>query len=110
MTSFAHYRVGNEHMHPVMVNTVEDEPGSFIESLQKRLKIRIISMDDNDVEFDLIGVDASIANALRRIMLAEVKYHSTNHFPTSNSLLYFVRPFNLYFLTMCSHKGTNHCH
>jgi DNA-directed RNA polymerase alpha subunit len=25
-----------------------------------------------DIEFDLIGVDASIANALRRIMLAEV--------------------------------------
>ena len=59
-------------MHPVMANTVEDEPGTFIENLQKRLKIRIISMDDNDVEFDLIGVDASIANALRRIMLAEV--------------------------------------
>ena len=72
MTSFAQYRVGNEHMHPVMANTVEDEPGTFIENLQKRLKIRIISMDDNDVEFDLIGVDASIANALRRIMLAEV--------------------------------------
>jgi DNA-directed RNA polymerase subunit L len=26
-----------------------------------------------DIEFDLIGVDASIANALRRIMLAEVR-------------------------------------
>jgi DNA-directed RNA polymerase alpha subunit len=25
-----------------------------------------------DIEFDLVGVDASIANALRRIMLAEV--------------------------------------
>jgi len=73
MTSFAHYRVGNEHMHPVMANTVE-ETGTFIENLQKRLKIRIISMDDNDVEFDLIGVDASIANALRRIMLAEVNH------------------------------------
>ena len=26
-----------------------------------------------DIEFDLVGVDASIANALRRIMLAEVR-------------------------------------
>ena len=80
MTSFAQYRVGNEHMHPVMVNTVEDEPGTFIENLQKRLKIRIISLDDNDVEFDLIGVDASIANALRRIMMAEVNYHPTTKY------------------------------
>ena len=29
-------------------------------------------MDDRDMEFDLIGVDASIANAFRRIMLSEV--------------------------------------
>ena len=29
-------------------------------------------MSESEVEFDLIGVDASIANTLRRILIAEV--------------------------------------
>ncbi|CAM9558316.1 unnamed protein product, partial [Sphacelaria rigidula] len=29
--------------------------------------------DKNELAFDLVGVDASIANALRRILLAEVR-------------------------------------
>jgi DNA-directed RNA polymerases I and III subunit RPAC1 len=31
-----------------------------------------VRVDDDEMEFDLIGVDASLANALRRILLAEV--------------------------------------
>jgi DNA-directed RNA polymerase I and III subunit RPAC1 len=30
-------------------------------------------LSKHSVEFDLIGIDASIANAFRRIMIAEVK-------------------------------------
>jgi DNA-directed RNA polymerase alpha subunit len=29
-------------------------------------------MASNDMEFDMIGIDASIANAFRRVLLAEV--------------------------------------
>lgn len=32
----------------------------------------MIAHTDLDMEFDLIGVDASVANALRRIMISEV--------------------------------------
>jgi DNA-directed RNA polymerase I and III subunit RPAC1 len=32
----------------------------------------VIAQSDLDMEFDLIGVDASVANALRRIMISEV--------------------------------------
>ena len=38
----------------------------------QNLHINVVSIKDNDMEFDLIGVDAAIANAFRRIMLAEV--------------------------------------
>jgi len=40
--------------------------------MQRKLHIDIISKDEEEIVFDLIGVDASIANALRRILLAEV--------------------------------------
>lgn len=30
-------------------------------------------MDENTLEFDMVGIDAAIANAFRRILLAEVK-------------------------------------
>lgn len=29
-------------------------------------------MDENTLEFDMVGIDAAIANAFRRILLAEV--------------------------------------
>jgi DNA-directed RNA polymerase I and III subunit RPAC1 len=31
-----------------------------------------MSLTEREMEFDLVGVDASIANALRRIMISEV--------------------------------------
>ena len=38
----------------------------------KNLKIKILHLDEETVKFDLIGVDPSLANALRRIMISEV--------------------------------------
>jgi DNA-directed RNA polymerase alpha subunit len=32
-------------------------------------------MDDEVLEMDIVGIDAPIANALRRIMIAEVIYN-----------------------------------
>lgn len=38
----------------------------------KNLQIQISHSDDMATEFDLIGVDAAVANAFRRILLAEL--------------------------------------
>lgn len=43
-----------------------------LDDFEKNLKIEVISIDKDQIVFDLIGVDAPIANALRRIMIAEV--------------------------------------
>lgn len=42
-------------------------------NIEKNLKIEIIKMEDDFMEFDIIGVDVSIVNALRRIILSDVK-------------------------------------
>lgn len=32
----------------------------------------VVQLEEGDIEFDMIGVDAAIANAFRRILIAEV--------------------------------------
>eukprot|EP00949_MAST-11_sp_MAST-11-sp1_P001210 g1210.t1 len=44
----------------------------FLASFKKGLRTEILEMDDEHAVFELAGIDASIANALRRIMIAEV--------------------------------------
>lgn len=39
---------------------------------EKNLRVKFIKKNDMELEFDIIGVDASIANAFRRILLSEV--------------------------------------
>ncbi|KAG9317116.1 DNA-directed RNA polymerase [Chiua virens] len=39
---------------------------------QQRLAVRVERLSNRSIDFDLIGVDASIANAFRRILIAEV--------------------------------------
>jgi len=38
----------------------------------QRLAVRVERLSNRSIDFDLIGVDASIANAFRRILIAEV--------------------------------------
>lgn len=38
----------------------------------KNFQVKINSLDDEAIEFDMIGIDAAIANAFRRILIAEV--------------------------------------
>ena len=40
--------------------------------LFQKLQIQISTLDDKTTEFDLIGIDASIANGFRRILIAEL--------------------------------------
>ncbi|EOR01461.1 hypothetical protein E3P92_00458 [Wallemia ichthyophaga] len=57
-----------------------DFPGNYpgenlewnLDSFKQACSIDINSVTNEDCEFDLIGVDPSIANALRRVMIAEV--------------------------------------
>ncbi|KAF6024160.1 POLR1C [Bugula neritina] len=47
--------------------------GDFdINKFTKGVRVDIISEKEDELEFDLVGVDAAIANSLRRILLAEV--------------------------------------
>ena len=39
---------------------------------EQKLKVRVVRVEGNEMEFDLIGVDPSIPNALRRILLSDV--------------------------------------
>lgn len=57
-----------------------DYPGNYpgyddtwsMQKFQKNFRIDIVEMDETTMEFDMVGIDAAIANAFRRIMLAEV--------------------------------------
>jgi DNA-directed RNA polymerases I and III subunit RPAC1 len=43
-----------------------------ITQFRDNLTIEVQTLNRDDMEFDLIGVDASIANAFRRILMAEI--------------------------------------
>ncbi|KAF4576818.1 DNA-directed RNA polymerase core subunit rpc40 [Pleurotus pulmonarius] len=50
-----------------------DEDQSWdLERFKNKLSVKIQRLSNRSIEFDLVRVDASIANALRRIMIAEV--------------------------------------
>lgn len=57
-----------------------DYPGNYpgyddtwsMQKFRKNFRIDIVDMEENSMEFDMVGIDASIANAFRRILLAEV--------------------------------------
>ena len=43
-----------------------------LERFKAGFKVQVVSWSEEDMEFDMIGVDAAIANAFRRILLVEV--------------------------------------
>lgn len=57
-----------------------DFPGSYwgyddawnFDKFKAKFRVDIIDMVENEMHFDMIGIDAAIANAFRRILLAEV--------------------------------------
>uniref|UniRef100_A0A8D3D8Q7 DNA-directed RNA polymerase RpoA/D/Rpb3-type domain-containing protein n=1 Tax=Scophthalmus maximus TaxID=52904 RepID=A0A8D3D8Q7_SCOMX len=57
-----------------------DYPGNYpgyddtwdLEKFQKNFRIDVVNLDESSMEFDMVGIDAAIANAFRRILLAEV--------------------------------------
>uniref|UniRef100_A0A673VWH1 DNA-directed RNA polymerases I and III subunit RPAC1 n=1 Tax=Salmo trutta TaxID=8032 RepID=A0A673VWH1_SALTR len=57
-----------------------DYPGNYpgyddtwsLQKFKKNFRIDLVQMDETSLEFDMVGIDAAIANAFRRILLAEV--------------------------------------
>ncbi|XP_053160164.1 DNA-directed RNA polymerases I and III subunit RPAC1 isoform X1 [Hemicordylus capensis] len=57
-----------------------DFPGNYAgyddtwnkEKFEKNFRVDVVHMDESTIEFDMVGIDAAIANAFRRILLAEV--------------------------------------
>lgn len=43
-----------------------------IEEYTNNLDIKIISLNEEDITFDVVGIDPSMANALRRIFISEI--------------------------------------
>ncbi|XP_031728921.1 DNA-directed RNA polymerases I and III subunit RPAC1 [Anarrhichthys ocellatus] len=66
------YNITNVH--------TSDYPGNYpgyddtwdMQKFQKNFRIDIVHLDESSMEFDMVGIDAAIANAFRRILLAEV--------------------------------------
>ncbi|XP_071962083.1 DNA-directed RNA polymerases I and III subunit RPAC1-like [Antedon mediterranea] len=63
----------------VNVNST-DFPGGYtgiddswnLDKFAKKFRIDVVDIKDDRIEFDMVGVDASVANAFRRILLAEL--------------------------------------
>jgi len=82
MSSFSHYRVKSGYQIPEIlpiprqqhdsISSSSSKELSYVERLRSEIQIKVTKLAGLDMEFDLIGVDASMANALRRILLAEV--------------------------------------
>ncbi|CAH0478185.1 unnamed protein product [Peronospora belbahrii] len=70
-------RVGHDAPHQPDVES--ESSYSFVELSKRRMKVKIQSLTDDEIVLDLIGVDAAIANALRRILLAEVPTMAIEH-------------------------------
>ncbi|KAK9091827.1 hypothetical protein Syun_026738 [Stephania yunnanensis] len=43
-----------------------------LDDFVKNFRVEVARLDEDDIEFDMIGIDAALANAFRRILIAEV--------------------------------------
>ena len=66
-------------------------------SSSQKLHVKVNSLSQRSVQFDLVGVDASIANAFRRILIAEVWY------------VRFISSLEKFSLP-CNTSGPDNCH
>lgn len=64
---------------PDALNNLGLDNSFSMEDFRENFRIDIVSSNDEELIFDMVGVDASIANALRRIMIAEVKFKMSKY-------------------------------
>ncbi|KAF8971177.1 DNA-directed RNA polymerase [Flammula alnicola] len=78
--TFDERRLVGVHAERVTNVSSRDFPGHYpgedhswnLAKFKKNLKVKVQRLSQHSVDFDIVGVDASIANAFRRIMIAEV--------------------------------------
>jgi DNA-directed RNA polymerase I and III subunit RPAC1 len=71
--------VSENYKHVNAAFDFEERRRDFSTRLSESMEVRVVESSEDELEFDLTGVDASIANALRRIMLAEVPTIAIEH-------------------------------
>jgi len=59
-----------------------------LDNFYQNFKVEVKRITDEDMEFDMIGIDPAIANAFRRILIAEVIYFSTPHFVFCDDVIF----------------------
>lgn len=72
IVNILHDRVDNVHSTGFPGHDLSENKVWSIDTFKETLKIDVKSISERTASFDLIGIDTSIANAFRRIMLAEV--------------------------------------
>ena len=75
LVQILHERVGNVSSTDFPLH----HPGEVNAGMGEELKVVITRLSDATCEFDLVGVDASIANAIRRVLIAEVPTVAIEH-------------------------------
>lgn len=45
---------------------------TYVSSLCQIVKVEVVKCNELEMEFDLIGVNSAFANAIRRVLIAEV--------------------------------------
>lgn len=45
-----------------------------LEEFRNKFKVEVIKLTEDDMEFDMIGIDPALANAFRRILISEVLF------------------------------------
>ncbi|TEB37995.1 hypothetical protein FA13DRAFT_1751826 [Coprinellus micaceus] len=84
---FEDRRLVGVHAERVSHVSSTDYPGVYpgedhswnLEIFKKNLTVKVQRISEHSIDFDLVGVDASIANAFRRIMIAEVPTVAIEH-------------------------------
>ena len=70
--SLKEFEVVNTSSSNVAGNFFGSQKGFNVKEASENLKMCVVKMDRLDMEFDMIGYDPAIANALRRILLSDI--------------------------------------
>mmetsp|Transcript_44688 Transcript_44688/g.100888 ORF Transcript_44688/g.100888 Transcript_44688/m.100888 type:complete len:362 (+) Transcript_44688:109-1194(+) len=80
MSRLTGYRVDNQSINEEFRhNTGPADTRPFSERLEEQMRVQVLASNEEEMTFDLTGVDAAVANALRRIMIAEVPTMAIEH-------------------------------
>lgn len=61
-----------------------------LEEFRNKFKVEVIKLTEDDMEFDMIGIDPALANAFRRILISEVLFSFGCSFTSLRSIVYLL--------------------